>query len=525
MSTVGLARWVLVLAVLTSPVASAETRRVAVLVGNNAGSGERPSLHFAEVDAGKMARVLVELGRVSPEDLFLLQGRALGAVRDVFAKVKERISAFHREADSRVVLVFYFSGHSDGEVLEIGEQRLPFVELRRWLSDAGADVRLGIIDSCKSGALLASKGGTPGPAFQVRLVDDLASTGEAMLTSSAADEIALESTEIRGSFFTHHLVSGLRGAADSSGDGLVTLAEAYQYAFSHTVSATAGTVGGIQHPVYDYRLAGQGELVLTELSRPAAALELPKGYDRVLVVQIARDQVIAELTAEAARHVAIPPGDYALRAWREGQAFAGRVSVLPGESRVVRSEELHSISLYPSQSKGPDALLVSQAQEHGFFSQPTLSLGVGAQPGVTEGVRPLVSVHAAVHFGVLSGPSLALNFAVGTGRTPSLTGPATRFTEGEIFLFAGYRWGLERGLWSVHIGPEIGGGLLFQSVEGGGRTATALAIGPWAGVTLRVSQRIRLELETHLPLTFFRRDGQVVKALLPAGWLGVAFPL
>ena len=194
-------------------------------------------------------------------------------------------------------------------------------------------------------------------------------------------------------------------------------------------------------------------------------------------------------------------------------------------SRVVRSEELHSISLYPSQSKGPDALLVSQAQEHGFFSQPTLSLGVGAQPGVTEGVRPLVSVHAAVHFGVLSGPSLALNFAVGTGRTPSLTGPATRFTEGEIFLFAGYRWGLERGLWSVHIGPEIGGGLLFQSVEGGGRTATALAIGPWAGVTLRVSQRIRLELETHLPLTFFRRDGQVVKALLPAGWLGVAFPL
>jgi hypothetical protein len=347
-----------------------------------------------------------------------------------------------------------------------------------------------------------------------------------MLTSSAADEIALESTEIRGSFFTHHLVSGLRGAADSSGDGLVTLAEAYQYAFSHTVSATAGTVGGIQHPVYDYRLAGQGELVLTELSRPAAALELPKGYDRVLVVQIARDQVIAELTAEAARHVAIPPGDYGLRAWREGQAFAGRVSVLPGESRVVRSEELHSISPYPSQSKGPDTSLVSQAQEHGFFSQPTLSVGLGAQPGVTQGVRPLVSAHTAIQFGDKSGPSLALNFAVGTGTTPSLTGgPSTHFTEGEVFLFAGYRWGVGSGFWSVHIGPEIGGGLLFQSVEDGGRTATALAMGPWGGLTLRLSQRVRLELEAHLPITFFRRDGQTVGVWLPAGWLGVAFPL
>src|SRR5262249_32776005 len=196
-----------------------------------------------------------------------------------------------------------------------------FLELRRWLSSTGAEVRVAIVDTCKSGALLAAKGGKPGPAFQIRLNDDLASNGEALLTSSAADELALESREIRGSFFTHHLVSGLRGAADSSGDGNVTLAEAYQYAFAHTVSATAGALIGPQHPAYDYRLSGQGELVLSTLSKPSASLTLPAEFDRVLVVQLVRDQVLAELPPGAAVRVAVPPGAYAVRAWRGGQSF------------------------------------------------------------------------------------------------------------------------------------------------------------------------------------------------------------
>src|SRR5439155_3278375 len=136
-------------------------------------------------------------------------------------------------------------------------------DLRKWLAATGVDVKVALVDSCKSGALLQAKGGTRGMPFQIRLTDDLASTGEALLTSSAADEVALESKEIGGSFFTHHFVSGLRGAADASGDGIVTLNEAYQYAYAHTISTTGQTIIGPQHPAYDYRLTGQGELVLT----------------------------------------------------------------------------------------------------------------------------------------------------------------------------------------------------------------------------------------------------------------------
>ena len=48
-----------VLAALAALPALAETRRVAIVVGNNAG-GEAAPLRYAENDAGKFARVMVE---------------------------------------------------------------------------------------------------------------------------------------------------------------------------------------------------------------------------------------------------------------------------------------------------------------------------------------------------------------------------------------------------------------------------------------------------------------------------------
>ena len=79
-----------------------------------------------------------------------------------------------------------------------------------------------------------------------------------------------------GSYFTHNLISGMRGAADSSGDKLVTLAEAYKYAYDRTVVSTAMLPVGAQHPNYDFRLSGQGELVLSSLLKPSSVLVLPE---------------------------------------------------------------------------------------------------------------------------------------------------------------------------------------------------------------------------------------------------------
>jgi len=327
-----------ILAAATAPVV-ASTKRIAVIVGNNQGNPGRPQLHYADADAAKFARVLVELGGVAQADSFLLQNKSAAALSQAFEQVRQRVLGFHSDPAVRVVLVFYFSGHSDGVALELGRDRVTFSELRRWLAAMGADVRIALVDSCKSGALLASKGGKPSAGFQVRMTDELASTGEVLLTSSAADEVALESAEIGGSFFTHHFVSGLRGAADISGDGLVTLTEAYRYAYARTVRTTGETIVGVQHPAYDYRLSGQGELVLAELSKRSGTLLLPSGFDRIVVIDIAHAQVIAEVTAGSQATIAVPPGRYEVRASRSDAMFAGAVTVERG-ARVVSSNEL-----------------------------------------------------------------------------------------------------------------------------------------------------------------------------------------
>jgi hypothetical protein len=100
-------------AALCLPVpALAATRRVAIIVGNNAGGPLDKPLHYAEEDATKVADVLAQLGDVHADDLLLLKGRG--------------------KKDS---------GHSDGDALELGQDRVLYPELRGWLRDTKADVR------------------------------------------------------------------------------------------------------------------------------------------------------------------------------------------------------------------------------------------------------------------------------------------------------------------------------------------------------------------------------------------------
>lgn len=394
---------------LAAHAAHAGTRRIAVIVGSNVGVGDRPPLHYAETDAEKLANTLAELGGVERTNLFLLQGASVLSVYQTFDVVQERVRAWHAEnGGTHVVLIFFFSGHSDGESLELGSERLGFADLRRRLSNVGADVRVAIIDSCKSGALLASKGGRAGPAFAIRLTDDVASNGEALLTSSAANEAALESREIRSSFFTHHLVSGLRGAADLSHDGRVTLGEVYQYAFARTVSSTANTTIGPQHPGYDYRLSGEGDLVLSDLSQRTAAIDLPAGFDRILVHEQSPDQVLAEIPGGVGARVAVPPGSYAIRAWRAGRTLVALVSLQPGEVRTLTAEDLRPTAPPVALIKGGD-------------HRRALGLTLVAGAGVEGGVASLSDVHGAVRVGIGSSrPSgWKATLLVSTGRGSS----------------------------------------------------------------------------------------------------------
>ena len=113
------------------------------------------------------------------------------------------------------LFLFFYSGHSDDKHLHLRGQPLQLDELYRRVRDLPATVKVGVLDACQSGSILTAKGGRPTSVFRVSVQDELSVHGVAFLTSSGADELSQEARAIQGSFFSHHLVSGLRGAAQN----------------------------------------------------------------------------------------------------------------------------------------------------------------------------------------------------------------------------------------------------------------------------------------------------------------------
>jgi hypothetical protein len=470
-------------------VARAATHRVAVVVGNNAGAAERP-LRYAESDAGRVARVLAELGQVGEDDLFLLQGQPLPSLDHALELARERVAHWHESPGDRVLLLFCFS------------------QLRQRLLETGADVRVAIVDSCRSGALLAAKGATPGPSFTIRLNDDLATSGQVLLASSAADEVALESAALGGSIFTHHLVTGLRGAADSSGDGRVTLAEVYQYAYQHTLSSTADTSFGAQHPEFDYRLSGQGELVLSELSQGTATLELPPAFTNAIVRDVRRDQVFAELAAGAGSRLAVEPGEYAVRVDRDHETRRTQLTIAAGEDVKLRWDELSPFAAAGGQAKGE---IVETAVAPGP-APLTLALSGGVTAGAFgQGQGPVGA--AALDLAGADGLGWHLGVSAAAGQGPG-------FSEDGVRLLGGYRFGLRLGSFVLFAGPAVGGGVVWQM----GAATYASAAGDAAleaGAEWWLDRRLALVLGGQIAAELLEGDGGLNVVPLPSGWLGV----
>lgn len=295
---------------LLASVALAGVLRHAVVVGANDGGGNLEPLRYAELDAQRFAEVMVELGGFDPANVTVLYAPSPAELQDAL-----HAHAAIAAASPDDLFVFYYSGHADARGLRLESEIYPFETLKGDLRAVPADVRLGVLDACRSGAITRLKGAQVSPPF---LLDaELAAEGEAWMTATAADEEAQESDQLRGSFFTHYLLSGLRGAADT-GDGAVSLVEAYGYAFDRVVDHTGGTAAGTQHPNFEYKLKGEGDLTLTAVSSGRATLTLPPEVGGMVTVLRMPDRTpIAEVAKTSGRStpLALAPGTYLLR-WR-----------------------------------------------------------------------------------------------------------------------------------------------------------------------------------------------------------------
>jgi hypothetical protein len=365
-----------VILILGGGLAHADVDRYAVLVGANDGAADEERLHFGERDAQRVGEALGDVGGVPAENQILLVGKSAEQVRRALIAMNERIRISGRTA----VLFVYYSGHGDADALHLGDTQLPLRELEALVRGSAADVRILVIDSCRSGAVTRVKGGTPAPPITLSDpggVDE----GVIVLTASAAGEDAQESDALGGSFFTHYLISALRGAADTDGDHRVTVAEAFQYTRDQTVLASARTLGGVQHPTFYYDLRGRTELVLASLgtAHGLGRLTLPAGATW-LVARKGDDGVVGEIGADAAvRTLSVRAGTYAVHGRARDALLDGTVEVAGDRETTLDPDELSHTTYARLVRKGRGEILPSAI---GVFGGPAVRSTIvrGATP-------------------------------------------------------------------------------------------------------------------------------------------------
>ncbi len=319
-------------------------KRYAILVGANNGGDERAILRYAETDAQMVADVFSDLGGIENNDSILLLNPTLTSLNRTFDKLYNRILS--DGDDTRTELIFYYSGHSNEEGLLIRDDLFTYKALKQSLEDTKADVKIGILDSCSSGAFTLLKGGKHSAAF---LVDEsIKTTGHAFITSSAENESAQESNRLQASFFTHFLVSALRGAADTSSDGKVSLHEAYSYASNETLARTEVTQAGPQHASYDFRLSGSGDLVLTDLRNAESSLEFQDEDFGRFFIRDSDDNLISEVNKKYGRtlKISVPASGYTVIKEVDGIYSRQSINLRVGDSK--------SLSLYQYEEFTPE---------------------------------------------------------------------------------------------------------------------------------------------------------------------------
>lgn len=310
-----LASWLMLVTIVALPSSvSAAERRVALLVGHPLGGTRLTPLRYVENDLERMRDVLTQLGGFAPDDVVVSYREDTARVTKRFAEARAALAS--TTPGESALFLFYFSGHAQDGSLRLGEGTLPLVRIKELVEQTGAGLRVALLDACRTGGITRLKGATKQEPVVLDVDDERAQNGQVLIAASSEDEDAQESDAIQGSFFTHFLASGLRGAADDNADGRVTLSEAYAFAYANTVAGTVGTSGGIQHPTYRFDLRGTGDVVLSRLDAPASGIRFPAQVSGEFVVfNKDKSLIVAEFLKGSDRgaFLALGPGRYVVK--------------------------------------------------------------------------------------------------------------------------------------------------------------------------------------------------------------------
>jgi hypothetical protein len=248
----------------------------AVVVGIN-DYPQLPKLKYAVNDARAFQRLLVEKNLVPAENITMLLNE-----QATLRKLRSALgTGLKGAADADDMVIIFYAGHGaterdamslDGDGLEkylltfdtdpadLFSTALPMRDLALIFNRIRSERLIFIADACYSGASGGRTVSVTGMRANIAdtFLDRIAAgRGKVIISASAANEVSVEQDELQHGVFTYYLLEGLRGPADTDGDGLVTVDEAYRYVSDRGPRATRQE----QHPVKKGTV--EGSLVLS----------------------------------------------------------------------------------------------------------------------------------------------------------------------------------------------------------------------------------------------------------------------
>ena len=221
------------------------------------GTVKKPNLYIFTVAINKYRDRRLQLKYAVPDAEFILKGfssQKKSLYQNIFTHhlfddnvtrdgLKSSFEKLGDEVQADDVFVFYIAGHGitydeDGDYYylpsnfrfinseAIQQQGISKNDLTRYLSLIKAGKTLMLMDTCNAGSFLGNN--TRGLSEQTAIDRLSRSTGHATIVASSDDQVAMEGYEGHG-IFTYILVEGLRGKADTDGDGFITLQELSAY--------------------------------------------------------------------------------------------------------------------------------------------------------------------------------------------------------------------------------------------------------------------------------------------------------
>lgn len=190
-----------------------------------------PTLRFTDDDAYRFYAFLKSPeGGALPNNQIKLLIDEEATRNNILAALQETLL----RADENDVIVFYYSGHGlAGSFIPVDydgfNNRVLHDEIKQVFEKSRAKHKMIFADACYSGSLLAMKSVVNTTIEKYYASFKNTKGGLAFFTSSQGEEISLEDGGLRQGIFTHFLIRGLNGEADTNYDKIVTIQEIFDF--------------------------------------------------------------------------------------------------------------------------------------------------------------------------------------------------------------------------------------------------------------------------------------------------------